>query len=127
MDKNLAFLGIAKKAGLLAEGTELTVAAARSGKCSAILSASDASESSKRRAKRLAGEAGVRHAALRCTKRELGAALGRGETGVIAIMNAGIAAKFASYLPPDSVTEPPEATGPRGKGGAISCERRRAQ
>ncbi|MDR2357374.1 MAG: hypothetical protein LBD92_04750 [Oscillospiraceae bacterium] len=141
MENNLAFLGIAKKAGLLAEGAEPAAAAVRSGCCRAILSASDASEASQRRARRLAAEAGARHIALRYTKRELGAALGKGEPGVIAITDAGIAAKFASYLPPDSFTEPPETAGntgaraasgagvkrSRNRAGGINCERRKAQ
>jgi ribosomal protein L7Ae-like RNA K-turn-binding protein len=143
MENNLAFLGIAKKAGLLAEGMELAAAAAKGGRCRTVLSAADASEPSKRRAKRLAAEAGVRHIALRYTKRELGAALGKGEPGVIAITDVGIAAKFASYLPPDSFTEPPGPDGSAGgdarvrpgaedgtarqRAGVMNCERWRAQ
>ncbi|MDR1217379.1 MAG: hypothetical protein LBJ99_02205 [Oscillospiraceae bacterium] len=109
MDNNLALLGIAKKAGLLAEGGELVSVAARDKKARVILSASDASDRSKRRAERLAAESGASRVELRFTKAELGAALGKGSPGMIAVNDAGLAAKLVSLLAPDGPAEPPDA------------------
>ncbi|MDR1299427.1 MAG: hypothetical protein LBJ84_04175 [Oscillospiraceae bacterium] len=121
MDNNLAFLGIAKKAGFLAIGEEAVTEAARSRKCRAVISAADASEPSKRRARRLASESGARHAQLCCTKSELGAALGRGVTGIIAITDSGLADGFISRAMSRDARGSPE------RQGRVNDERRRAQ
>jgi ribosomal protein L7Ae-like RNA K-turn-binding protein len=124
MDNSLLFLGLAKKAGRLAEGEELVTAAVRRRESRAILSACDASDPSKRRARRLADESGARHVALRYTKRELGVALGKGSPGILAITDAGFAEGFVSRLTtmssetgPDA---PRDARAARDRGSGVS-------
>jgi ribosomal protein L7Ae-like RNA K-turn-binding protein len=94
MDKTLNLLGIAKKAGLLAIGDESAGAAARAGKARAILSASDASDGSKRRAKAYAETCGAVHAIMPYDKTQLGMTVGRGTPGMLAILDAGLAGAF---------------------------------
>lgn len=96
MDNRL--LGIAKKAGLLEIGDDSVGRAARSGKAKVILSASDASEGSKRRARDYAETYGSVHLILPSTKEELGIIVGRGSPGMLTILDAGIAAKYVSML-----------------------------
>jgi ribosomal protein L7Ae-like RNA K-turn-binding protein len=97
MDSNVSLLGMAKKAGALTFGEESTAAAARRGKARVVLSACDASERSVRQARAICG-ARVPHMTLPYTKEEIGAAIGRGETGIIAITDVGLAAGFAVKL-----------------------------
>jgi ribosomal protein L30E len=96
MDNRL--LGIAKKAGMLEIGDESVGHAARSGKVKVILSAADASEGSKRRARSYAEACGAIHLVLPADKDELGLIIGRGSPGMLAILDAGIAAKYVSIL-----------------------------
>jgi ribosomal protein L7Ae-like RNA K-turn-binding protein len=121
MDSNLAFLGIAKKAGFLAVGEDSVAEAARNRKCRAVISAADASEPSKRRARRAARESAARHAELQCTKSELGAALGRGVTGIIAITDGGFAEAFIARVTSSDARGSPE------RRIRVNDERRRAQ
>lgn len=96
MDNNL--LGIAKKAGLLEIGDESVGLAARTRKVKLIMSASDASDGSKRRALWYAQHNGTLHLTLPSTKEELGAVIGRGLPGMIALLDAGLANKYVSTL-----------------------------
>jgi ribosomal protein L7Ae-like RNA K-turn-binding protein len=96
MDNRL--LGIAKKAGFLEIGDESVASAARLGKSKVILSAADASDGSKRRARGYAETYGSIHLILPSRKDELGAIVGRGSPGMLTITDAGIAAKFVSLL-----------------------------
>jgi len=96
MDNRL--LGIAKKAGMLEIGDESVGHAARSGKARVILSASDASEGSKRRARGYAEASGSIHLILPSTKDELSLIIGRGSPGMLTILDTGIAAKYVSML-----------------------------
>jgi len=98
MDNNLRILGLAKKAGLLAVGTEPVETAAKTGKAIAILSACDASDRSKRNAQICAELCGAEYIAVPYTKIELGCMLGRGTPGMVAILDAGLAAKFTEGL-----------------------------
>ncbi|MDR3277157.1 MAG: 50S ribosomal protein L7 [Oscillospiraceae bacterium] len=98
MDNDISLLGIAKKAGLLLIGVESIGAASRSKKARAILSASDASDGSKRRARGYAETYGIPHLLLPRTKAELGVITGREQLGMLALTDAGIAAKLASRL-----------------------------
>jgi ribosomal protein L7Ae-like RNA K-turn-binding protein len=98
MDSDVTLLGIAKKAGLLLIGVESVGAAARSKKARAILSASDASDGSKRRARGYAETYGIPYLLLPHTKAELGVITGREQLGMMALTDAGIAAKLASRL-----------------------------
>jgi ribosomal protein L7Ae-like RNA K-turn-binding protein len=96
MDNRL--LGIAKKAGLLEIGDESVSHAARIRKARVILSASDASDGSKRRAYGYAEQHGAVHLVLPSSKEELSAVIGRGSPGMLAILDAGIASKYVSLL-----------------------------
>ena len=98
MNRNLQLLGMAKKAGLLAIGGESVSAAAWSGKAAAIISASDASQGSIRRARENAKCCGVVHIVVPYTKFEFGNAAGRGSPGTLAILDAGLAAGFIGRL-----------------------------
>ena len=98
MDSNLRILGLAKKAGLLAVGTEPVETAAKLGKAVVILSASDASDRSKRNAQICAEMCGAEHIEVPYTKFDLGCMLGRGTPGMVAVLDAGLAAKFTNGL-----------------------------
>ncbi|MCL2409185.1 MAG: ribosomal L7Ae/L30e/S12e/Gadd45 family protein [Oscillospiraceae bacterium] len=94
----IRILGLAKKAGLLAVGTESVSQAARLGKAAAIISASDASERSIRQARMYAEDAECEHIAVPYTKFELGQVVGRGSPGMLAILDVGLANKFITGL-----------------------------
>ena len=99
MDRNLQLLGIAKKAGFLAIGSESASAAARSGKVKAIISAADASDASKRRAQRDAGFCGAAYSPTPYTMSELGSITGRGSPGTLAFLDKGLSEKFLEGIP----------------------------
>jgi ribosomal protein L7Ae-like RNA K-turn-binding protein len=103
MDNRL--LGIAKKAGLLEIGDESVGHAARVRKAKVILSACDASDGSKRRARGYAEQNGAIHLVLPSTKEELSAVIGRGSPGMLAILDAGIASKYVSLLALENETQ----------------------
>jgi ribosomal protein L7Ae-like RNA K-turn-binding protein len=109
MDNRL--LGIAKKAGLLEIGDDSVGRAARLGKAKVILSASDASEGSKRKARGYAETYGSVHLILPSTKEELGIIVGRGSPGMLTILDAGIAAKYVSMLASSNPGQYSEAAG----------------
>ena len=98
MDRSLALLGMAKKAGLLAVGGEAAANAARRGEAKLIITASDASEASVRRAKTNAEINGVKHIAVAFTMFELGSTAGRGSPGTIAFLDKGLAEGFVKRL-----------------------------
>ena len=98
MDRSLQLLGIAKKAGLLAIGGEAASAAARSGMARAIISARDASDGAKRRAKRDAEFCGAAYVAAPYTMSELGSITGRGSPGTMAFLDKGLAMNFLEKL-----------------------------
>ena len=98
MDRSLALLGMAKKAGQLAVGSEATALAARRGKAKLVITASDASDGSVRRAKTNAEASGVEHIAVPYTMFELGNASGRGSPGTIAFLDKGLADSYKKKL-----------------------------
>jgi len=98
MDKTLGLLGIAKKAGFLAIGSEQTAISARQGKAHLILSASDASDGTLRRAKANAEQFEIKYFLTKYTKFELGSITGRGSPGVLAILDKGLAESFEKKL-----------------------------
>jgi len=98
INRSLAHLGMAKKAGLLAVGGEAAAAAARRGEAKLIITASDASEGSVRRAKSNADMNGTTHIAVPFTMYELGNAAGRGSPGTIAFLDKGLADGFTKRL-----------------------------
>ena len=98
MNRSLALLGMAKKAGLLAVGSEAVANAARRGNAKLIISASDASAASVRRAKSNAQQGGIRHMIVPFTMFELGTTAGRGSPGTIAFLDKGLADGFVKRL-----------------------------
>jgi len=98
MDRSLALLGMAKKAGKLAVGSEAAATAARRGEAKLIITASDASEGSVRRAKVNAEANGVKHIEVPFSMFELGTTAGRGSPGTIAFLDKGLADGFTKRL-----------------------------
>jgi len=98
MDRSLALLGMAKKAGLLAVGGEAAAIAARHGKAVLIITASDASAASVRRAKAGAEASGITHLNVPFTMFELGTTAGHGSPGTIAFLDKGLADGFIKKL-----------------------------
>ena len=98
MNNALGVLGIAKKAGLLEIGEESVNSASKRRKAKLILSASDASDASKRHAKSYAEYGGGVWAQLEFTKSELAAVIGRGAPGMIAVTDPGLAYSFLTKL-----------------------------
>lgn len=96
MDNRL--LGLAKKAGLLEIGDDSVSQASRLKKTPLILSASDASDGSKRRARGYAEQSDSIHLVIPSSKEELSALIGRGSPGMLAILDTGIAARYAAML-----------------------------
>ena len=98
MDRSLALLGMAKKAGKLAVGGDAAATAARRGDAKLIITASDASEGSVRRAKLNAEANGTKHIEVPYTMFELGTTAGRGSPGTIAFLDKGLADGFTKRL-----------------------------
>jgi len=98
MDQTLNLLGIAKKAGLIIIGGDAVSAAARNGKAVLIISASDSSEGSARRARLNAQQGGAVHITAPYTQGEIGNITGRGLAGTVALTDAGLAAGFIKKL-----------------------------
>ena len=109
MEKSLNFLGLIKKAGKLEIGTESVEAAAASGKAKLILSASDASDNSVKQAKRAACCANIPYIVLPYKKAEIGAMIGRGLPGMLAVTDAGFASALVKKLAADHPHEDEEA------------------
>ena len=98
MDRSLAMLGMAKKAGKLAVGGDAALNAARRREAKLIITASDASEASVRRAKSGAAENGAMYIAVPYTMFELGTTAGRGSPGTVAFLDKGLADGFIKRL-----------------------------
>jgi len=98
MDRTLNLLGIAKKAGKLSVGSDAASLSSRDGTAALIITASDASEGSKRRAKANASEHHVEYLSVPYTKFEIGKITGRGSPGTIAILDKGLADSFSEKL-----------------------------
>ena len=125
MDNNLSLLGIAKKAGLLAIGDESVGTAARAKKARVILSASDASDGSKRRARGYGEAYNAVHVIIPYDKAELGMVIGRGTPGMLAVLDTGLAAGFLSGLAGDSPEEYGQAAELLKKKAARAAERKK--
>jgi len=89
---------MAKKAGKLAVGGDAASTAARRGEAVLIITASDASEGSIRRAKSNAESNEVEYIAVPFTMFELGTTAGRGSPGTIAFLDKGLAEGFKKKL-----------------------------
>jgi len=91
-------MGMAKKAGLLAVGSEAASIAARRGEATLIITASDASPGAIRRAKANAETNDVKYKAVPFTMFELGQTAGRGSPGTVAFLDKGLADGFIKRL-----------------------------
>lgn len=98
MSPALMFLGLAEKSGRLTIGEESCGISARAKKAKVILTASDASQNSVTRASNYAEDAKAPVVTLPFTKAELGAVLGRGMPGMLAITDIGMASAFLAKL-----------------------------
>ena len=98
MNRNLAHLGMAKKAGLLAVGAQAAAVAARRGQAKLLITASDASAGTIRRAGVNAQSNGIKHITVPFTMFELGSITGRGSPGTVAFLDKGLADGFLKRL-----------------------------
>ena len=102
-NKGLNYLALARKAGLAELGEEPVGAVARTGKAYVILVAGDASDHTWRRAKSYAAGTDQQCIRLRCTKEEMGFAIGRTSLAIAAIPDVQLALALVTAL------EQPEA------------------
>ena len=102
-NKGLNYLALARKAGLAELGEEPVGAVARIGKAYVILVAGDASDHTWRRAKSYAAGTDQQCIRLRCTKEEMGFAIGRTSLAIAAITDVQLALALVTAL------EQPEA------------------
>lgn len=98
MNRILSWIGLAQKAGKLETGEEPVGAAARARKARLILSAADAADNTRRRAKQFAETGNAEFLVVPFTKEELGNAVGRSSCAVLAFTDAGFAAGLAGKL-----------------------------
>lgn len=100
MKKDLALLGLAKKAGRLAVGNDAVLEALHTGRARAVIFACDAADNTVRRFQNRCGDVPVE--TLSYTKETLGAAIGYKSCAAAAICDAGFAAAFykARSVPP---------------------------
>jgi len=89
---------MARKAGLLAVGGEAAAIATQRGEAKMIITASDASNSSVKRAKSNAEAKKINYLAVPFTMFELGTTAGRGSPGTIAFLDEGLADGFRRRL-----------------------------
>lgn len=94
----LSLLGLALRGGRLAVGEEPAALAAKAGQARLLLTASDASGNTLRRAEHLAQEGHCLFLTLPFSKAELGGALGRGSAAIAALTDLGLAAAAVERL-----------------------------
>ncbi|MBR7081492.1 MAG: 50S ribosomal protein L7ae [Oscillospiraceae bacterium] len=92
------FLGLIKRAGKLEIGEKSVEAASKSGRARLILSAADAGANSLKQAMRYADSAMARHIVLPFGKAEIGAVVGRGLPGILAVTDEGFADALGDKL-----------------------------
>lgn len=98
MDKALSMLGLAKKAGRLEAGEDAVGTAAERRQARLILLAADAAENTARRARSFADLGECLLAVVPATKRELGGAVGRAESAMVALTDVGFASAVTKKL-----------------------------
>ena len=98
MDKALNYLALARKGGLAELGEEPVGAIARTGKAYVILVAGDASDHTWRRAKSYAAGTDQQCIRLKCTKDEMGLAVGRTSLAIAAITDVQLALALVTAL-----------------------------
>lgn len=98
MDKTLNYLSLARKAGSAELGEEPVGAAARALHAHVILVAADASDHTWRRAKSFAAGTDQQCIRLKCSKDEMGMAIGRTSLAIAAITDASLALALVESL-----------------------------
>ena len=98
MNKALNYLGLARRGGLAELGEEPVGAIARAGKAYVILVAGDASDHTWRRAKSYAAGTDQQCIRLKCTKDEMGLAVGRTSLAIAAITDVQLALALVTAL-----------------------------
>ena len=98
MNKALNYLALARKGDLAELGEEPVGAIARTGKAYVILVAGDASDHTWRRAKSYAAGTDQQCVRLRCTKEEMGFAVGRTSLAIAAITDVQMALALVNAL-----------------------------
>ena len=98
MNKTLNYLGLARRGGLAELGEEPVGAVARTGKAYVILVAGDASDHTWRRAKSYAAGTEQQCIRLKCTKDEMGLAVGRTSLAIAAVTDVQLALALVKAL-----------------------------
>ena len=98
MNKALNYLGLARRGGLAELGEEPVGAIARAGKAYVILVAGDASDHTWRRAKSYAAGTDQQCIRLKCSKDEMGMAVGRTSLAIAAITDVQLALALVNSL-----------------------------
>ncbi len=98
MDKALNYLALARKGGLAELGEEPVGAIARTGKACVILVAGDASDHTWRRAKSYAAGTEQQCVRLKCSKEEMGFAVGRTSLAIAAVTDVQLALALVKAL-----------------------------
>lgn len=98
MSNILNLVSLARKAGRLEAGEEPVGAAARSHQAKLILVAQDATDNTYRRVRHWGDSCNITWVSVPYSKAELGRAIGRGETAMVAMMDIGLAASVIKGL-----------------------------
>ena len=98
MDKALNYLALARKGGMAELGEEPVGAISRTGKAYVILVAGDASDHTWRRAKSYAAGTEQQCIRLKCTKDEMGLAVGRTSLAIAAVTDVQLALALVKAL-----------------------------
>ena len=92
-DSLLSLFGLARRCGKIAQGFDAATAAVSRRKARAFFLTPDAAERTRRNVRRIAEENGAQVFELAVAMQELGACMGCGPTGVVALMDAGFEKK----------------------------------
>ena len=98
MDKAYNFLGLCKKAGALLTGEDGVGGAARNGKATLIMTASDTAQNTSKKATNLAELSGAVFLRLPYDKDSLGELLNKNVCAIMAVTDLGLATAFADKL-----------------------------
>lgn len=91
------FLGLARKAGKLVFGFDMTVETMQKGTAETVLLSSDCSERTARNIKRIAGETGTEVVTLPLTMDEIGYAVAK-RVGVLSVCDSGFSKKIKELV-----------------------------
>ncbi len=119
-DKLKGMLGLARKAGRLAAGTQLACDAVRAGTCNLMLLASDTSENSRKRVLNCCKFYHQKITVTEIGRADLAHCIGRsGYVSAVAILDPGFAAAIGRMVKMEDIRETAEAgmTGENGNGG----------